>query len=131
MPQSVLVRKPGITVCMIALIGLWASMAFAEAGRGHGPCADDVAKFCKDVQPGGGRIIECMKEHEKDLSPACKEKIAEGKKEFHGACKDDVQKFCKDIKPGGGRIINCLKEHENELSSDCKAKLEKGRAQNK
>ena len=37
------------------------------------PCRPDLQKFCSDVQPGGGRIVACLKQHEADLSPACKE----------------------------------------------------------
>ena len=35
-------------------------------------CKDDVQKFCKDVKEGGGRIIQCMKAHEAELSAECK-----------------------------------------------------------
>jgi hypothetical protein len=36
-------------------------------------CTEDIEKFCKDVQPGGGRILKCLREHVKDLSSACRE----------------------------------------------------------
>lgn len=39
-------------------------------------CDEDIQKLCKGVQPGGGRIVKCLKQHEGDLSPACKEHIA-------------------------------------------------------
>ena len=35
-------------------------------------CAADREKFCKDVKPGGGAIIKCLKAHEAELSEACK-----------------------------------------------------------
>jgi hypothetical protein len=34
-------------------------------------CQADVEKFCGGVQPGEGRIIACLKQHQSDLSPAC------------------------------------------------------------
>ena len=43
-------------------------------------CKDDVEKLCKDVEPGGGRILNCLKEHENEVSSKCKSKLAEGKK---------------------------------------------------
>jgi Skp family chaperone for outer membrane proteins len=36
-------------------------------------CKDDAKKLCKDERPGGGRILQCLKQHEGELSPACKE----------------------------------------------------------
>jgi hypothetical protein len=39
---------------------------------GNGPCKADVEKLCPNVQPGGGRIIACMKENKDKLSEACK-----------------------------------------------------------
>ena len=38
-------------------------------------CKDDAAKVCKDVKPGEGRILRCLKQHEAELSPACKEQM--------------------------------------------------------
>jgi Cysteine rich repeat len=38
-------------------------------------CKDDSAKLCKGTKPGGGRILQCLKQHEGELSPACKEKM--------------------------------------------------------
>ena len=38
----------------------------------RGPCKADREKLCKDVQPGQGAIARCLKEHESELSEACK-----------------------------------------------------------
>jgi hypothetical protein len=35
-------------------------------------CAGDAANFCKDVQPGGGRILKCLKDHQSEISQGCK-----------------------------------------------------------
>ena len=35
-------------------------------------CTGDMEKFCKDVKPGGGRILKCLREHTQDLSSACR-----------------------------------------------------------
>lgn len=40
--------------------------AFMEA------CRNDVLKFCKDIKPGEGRIIQCLKSNENELSSQCK-----------------------------------------------------------
>jgi hypothetical protein len=36
-------------------------------------CADDAQKLCSGVQPGGGRILACLKQHEDSLSGKCKQ----------------------------------------------------------
>jgi Cysteine rich repeat len=48
-------------------------------------CADEIAKFCKDVQPGGGRIGQCLKAHKADLSMDCKMTLVKAKKEAAAA----------------------------------------------
>ncbi len=100
------------------------SRAFARDPR---PCDDDAAKLCKDVPPGGGGIIKCLKDHENDVSSGCREDLSKMRgPAFFEVCRYDVQKFCKDIKPGEGRIIQCLRSRESELSPQCKAGLPGG-----
>ena len=36
-------------------------------------CAEDVQKLCAGVQPGGGRIVSCLKEQKDSLSVRCKQ----------------------------------------------------------
>jgi hypothetical protein len=40
-----------------------------------GACKKDRDKFCKDVEPGEGRIVECLKQNRAKLRPACKAKL--------------------------------------------------------
>jgi hypothetical protein len=39
-------------------------------------CAEDTQKLCAGVQPGGGRIVACLKEHKDSLSDRCKQAAA-------------------------------------------------------
>ncbi len=112
---------------LAAVIGLSQDQEPLER-KGKGPCRADVEKFCKGVQPGGGRIARCLKNHESELSEECAAHVArvsEKFKEARDACSGDVKKFCQDVRPGKGRIISCLKSHEAELSEACRATLEK------
>jgi len=60
---------------MVFGTGLGLALALpAAAEKGQGPCAEDAAKFCKDVKPGEGRVLACLKEHEKELSQACRDR---------------------------------------------------------
>ena len=100
------------------------------------PCADEIAKYCKEVKPGGGRILNCLNEHPRDLSVSCKKKLEETKERLmkaQQACAGDMEKFCKDVQPGGGRILKCLRERSQELSSACRQEIEKtkGKVQEK
>jgi len=95
----------------------------ASAAQNARPCAEDAARLCQGMQPGGGRVAKCLKEHSSELSPACKKNIAKAKRkarEFKEACKDDAKTFCKDEKRCGGRILKCLTQHQDELSPACK-----------
>lgn len=65
---------------------------FEEKWKNHqGPCKADREKFCKDVKPGGGRIIECMKTKMAELSPECKEHIAKEKMDRAAGDKTQVE----------------------------------------
>lgn len=35
-------------------------------------CQPDVDKFCSTVAKGGGQVMQCLKQHESELSDACK-----------------------------------------------------------
>jgi cysteine rich repeat protein len=34
-------------------------------------CQGDAQKFCKGVKPGEGRVLDCLKQHQGELSQAC------------------------------------------------------------
>ena len=102
------------------------SAAQAEEKEGPGTCRADVQKLCKGVQPGGGRIAGCLKQHESELSPGCRERIAAAReegKELMEACKADAEALCKGVQAGQGRIMRCLVEHKDRVSGACRAKI--------
>ena len=39
------------------------------------PCTAEMRTFCAGVQPGQGRIVKCLRQHEAQLSPACVKRI--------------------------------------------------------
>ncbi len=94
------------------------------------PCGEEIAKFCKDVRPGGGRILNCLDEHRNELSDICRNKLEGARQrlmEAQRACTGDVERFCNDVRPGQGRIVKCLREHTEELSTACRKIAERKR----
>jgi hypothetical protein len=65
-------------MCTISFV-VAAEAQSAQAGNQPSPaalragCAEDAQKLCAGVQPGGGRIVACLKEHKDSLSERCKQ----------------------------------------------------------
>jgi hypothetical protein len=81
-----------------------------------------VERFCIGIQPGGGRLVQCLSSHTSELSAACGNIIAaagRGGGKFRAACGEDLQRFCVDMQPGGGLLFQCLSSHTSELSAAC------------
>jgi Cysteine rich repeat len=34
-------------------------------------CGADIKQFCSNIKPGGGRIVQCLEQHQKEVSQAC------------------------------------------------------------
>ncbi|MGH7856784.1 MAG: cysteine rich repeat-containing protein [Candidatus Binatia bacterium] len=105
-----------------ALLGVAFLAAPAEAA-GRGACAEEVKKVCGDVEPGGGRLRDCVKANEASFSAECRERMQrmrERHERVAEACGADAQKHCSGVERGGGRMLRCLREHEDELSTDCR-----------
>ncbi len=45
--------------------------AVAALSYAANECDDDLVKFCSDIEPGEGRILNCLKQNEKQLSKRC------------------------------------------------------------
>jgi hypothetical protein len=91
-----------------------------------GACKADMNQYCKDITPGQGRMMACLKSHEDKLSPACSKEWKSAKthmkkewKEARQACGGDVQKFCKEA-TGHKEVSQCLNQHMSQLSGSCK-----------
>jgi hypothetical protein len=81
------------------------------------PCMDDAKKLCADVKPGEGRIGACLKEHQDQLSTACKANLAKFKEEAPG-CKAEAEKVCPGMKPGR-EARECIESHKDQLTPEC------------
>jgi len=95
----------------------------AEFGRA---CKADVDQFCAGVEPGGGRVIGCLNQHQLEVSSPCQAELTrlaaarERISALKAACKGDVERICKGVSTQAGPLLECLQENEARLSSECR-----------
>lgn len=53
-----------------------AAGGFRNMMRIKSACEADARRFCPDVKPGGGRILQCLRQHDAELAPGCREAVA-------------------------------------------------------
>jgi len=51
----------------------------------HKACEPDMQKFCKDIKPGDGRMVQCLGQHRAELSPACAKDLPSKPRHERGA----------------------------------------------
>jgi len=92
------------------------------------PCTEEIRTFCADVQPGGGRILQCLKANEAKLSPACTGRVNDLQETMSGplgACRDDWAALCYHPRASTGRqeMIQCLQANQAQVSAGCQKAL--------
>jgi hypothetical protein len=73
-----------------------AALAALRAG-----CTQDAQRLCSNVQPGGGRVLACLKEHKDDLSDQCKQAAAQ-------AASLSGNSGPNSVAPAGGNTSNVM-----------------------
>ena len=48
-----------------------------RAGGFRAACQEELGKLCRGTEPGGGRLMECLKKHDGELSANCKKAVGE------------------------------------------------------
>jgi hypothetical protein len=125
--------------CAFALV--FAAPALAQ-GKGQGmtgACKADVETFCKGIEPGGGRIMECLKQNEAKVSQGCKDQVAKARAEreargprgdgtVRAACEQDAKALCgSEVDPKARH--QCMRANKDKLSQGCKDAMAKARAE--
>ena len=61
--------------------GFVAATGTAQADEGdlRKYCKSDIQRLCKGVAPGGGRILECLKKNEKNMTVGCAQALQQMK----------------------------------------------------
>ena len=114
-------RQAHIFILLLTLIPIFPALSEPVFAQDR-PCAADMQKVCPDVKPDDrAGMLQCLKDHEADLSDACKQRLQTF---AHEPCAEDVEKLCTDSEIGSKlKMLHCLKEHETDLSDGCKERL--------
>ena len=73
----------------LASASLLASCLFAAPAMAQGMadiktyCVSDIERLCKGVEPGGGRILKCLKANKKEMSVGCAQALQKLKAKRH------------------------------------------------
>jgi hypothetical protein len=89
-------------------------------------CAADYQRFCRDVLPGGGRIIRCLTRHADVLSQPCFQALTAWGLTAVNAfkmCLPDVAALCPHVPPHSGPALACLQQNAAKLSKACRDSL--------
>jgi OOP family OmpA-OmpF porin len=92
-------------------------------------CSREVATICGDIPLGQGKILDCLKSNDSNLSSTCRQSIAQGESTiqvalgnanyFGARCGPEIARHCSDITPGDGRIVACLEKNNMNLEKRC------------
>lgn len=90
-------------------------------------CRADVGQYCAGVEPGRGRVLGCLAQHQLELSSPCQaelNRLSEARRRIAAlreACAGDVANLCPEVPPQAGQLLACLQANEARLSPACSA----------
>ena len=97
----------------LALLLALSAPTFAAEPPSPGACRGDMHSLCSSVQPGGGRALACLKQHEGELSPACKTALPTLER-----CAVELKAVCGDV--GRREARSCMHNNADKLSAECR-----------
>jgi hypothetical protein len=106
-----------LSICVALSFLLVSSGAMAQSRV----CAADIKKACANIEPGGGRIAACIKDNIRDLSEACKGRLAKVAAAAK-TCRAEVDKECGSVRLRA-RKMSCVMSALTDLSDNCKAEI--------
>ena len=90
------------------------------------PCAEDMAKYCGGITPGGGRLLACYEQQKKNMSGQCvswAEYLKTNTGDLREACTKELDARCNFEKGDPMAMLNCLQSNYINLSPKCVNKL--------
>jgi hypothetical protein len=89
-------------------------------------CAADYERFCRNVPPGGGRILRCLSRHADLVSQPCFQALTAWGLTAVNAfkmCLPDVAALCPNVPPHSGPALACLQQNADKLGKACRDSL--------
>jgi hypothetical protein len=62
-------------IAAAVLFAMVVGNALAQTASEREACQADYQKFCSDIVPGGGRVLECLAKQKDKLTPACQKVV--------------------------------------------------------
>jgi hypothetical protein len=121
-------RHSGTVGAVLLGVVLWGAPATGQTQE-EIPCHKEVRTYCADVQPGGGHILQCLKQHESALSRVCVYRLQALQETFSGslsACRDDWTTHCYHPRGAIDRqgVLQCLRATQAKVSAGCQEALQ-------
>jgi len=92
-------------------------------------CRNDIGKYCKSEQLGGGRVRSCL-QRQPGVSAACSgaiaaltallQKRAAARASVVQVCDRDIRRLCGGIQPGEGNLLECFFKAKASMSAACR-----------
>ena len=97
------------SIMAIGTVVLLAAPVAMAQQRSAGVCVADIKAKCAGVQPGEGRIRDCVKTHAAEFSDPCKARLARVA-EITKACAADIKENCAGKERGRGSVRACIQK---------------------
>jgi Cysteine rich repeat len=110
------------------LLGVPAASAQTGVAKFRAACGQEFQRFCTGVQPGGGRILQCLLARRGELSAPCRSVLVAGAQgssraasagRFQDSCGPDAERLCAGVPMGKRGVVKCLISQRTELSASC------------
>jgi outer membrane protein OmpA-like peptidoglycan-associated protein len=106
------------------------TVGYADAlGRLGQTCGADIAKHCKSVNLGGGRMTQCLEQNSAKISAGCRTSVAnmkallatrsQARATVMKICDADIRRLCHGIQPGDGNLLECFYSARRNTSALC------------
>jgi hypothetical protein len=106
------------------------TIGYAEAiDRLAASCGKDIAKHCKNVNLGGGRMSQCLDRNATVVSAQCKAantqvrallaKRIQARALVPRVCDVDIRRLCAGVQAGDGNLMECFYKAKKNISPQC------------